>query len=111
MDGAIAFSAHVVEQVEATDAPLTSSDWGAARAAASDMMAFATLLTTPNNNAIDTLRRQDGEWRMLAKAMQDAGGDIAAASRKQDRAALKSSVTGMREACKTCHARYGAHGQ
>jgi cytochrome c556 len=111
MDGVTAFSAHVVEQVSDTDAALTKSDWGAAGAASSDLTAVATLLTMPNGSATDTLRRQDPEWRELAKALQDAGIETGVASRLGDRQRLASAVSAVRAACQACHAKYGVHGQ
>lgn len=113
MGGAIAFSAHVVEAIDATEAPLTRGDWGAARLAASDLVASATLLTTPtsNGNFLDAFRKRDGEWRILAKSMQNAGLEIVAAADARDRPALTAARKSVGEACQACHAHFGVHGQ
>ncbi|MDP3739225.1 MAG: hypothetical protein Q8R02_17680 [Hyphomonadaceae bacterium] len=113
MGGAIAFSAHVVETIDAIDAPLARGDWGAARLAASDLIASATLLTTPttNGNVLDAFRKRDGEWRVLTKSMQDAGLDIVAAADARDRPALTAARRSLGEACQACHVHFGVHGQ
>jgi hypothetical protein len=113
MGGAIAFSAHVVEAIESSDAPLTRSDWGAARLAASDLVASATLLTTPTSagNLLDALRKRDDAWRTLAKSMQDAGLAALAAADGRDRSALATAGKSLTEACQACHAHFNVHGQ
>jgi hypothetical protein len=111
MGGAIAFSAHVIDQVQASEAPMTNGDWGAARIASSDLIAAATLMTTPNNDVIDAVRRRDADWRSLAKALQDAGVNVAAASRAKDKVEFNAAVREMHAACLSCHAKYGVHGQ
>jgi hypothetical protein len=113
MGGVIAFSAHVVEAIDSTEAPLTRDDWGAARLAASDLVASATLLTTTtsNGNLLDAFRKRDDEWRALAKSMQDAGLAIVAAADARDRPALTAARKSMGEACRACHAHFDVHGQ
>jgi hypothetical protein len=111
MGGAIAFSAHVIDEVQGSGAPMTNGDWGAARVAASDLIATATLLTMPNDNVVDALRKSDNEWRPLAKALQDAGVNVAEASRAKDKVGLASAAREMHAACLSCHTKYGVHGQ
>jgi hypothetical protein len=111
MGGAIAFSAHVIDRDMEPETPMTNGDWGATRVASSDLIAAATLLTIPNNDAIDAVRRRDKEWRALAKALQDAGINVAAASQAKDKVQLASAIREMHAACLSCHAKYGVHGQ
>jgi hypothetical protein len=111
MEGAVAFSGHVIDQVKGSGAPLTKSDWGAARVASSDLAAAATLLTIPNDNALDALRRRDPEWRSLAKALQEAAMSVGTASRTRDMDRLAAAVSDMHAACRACHAKYGVHGE
>jgi hypothetical protein len=111
MGGIIAFSAHVVKRLETSDLPLSASDWNAARLAASDLAASATLLTTSNANILDALRRRDEAWWPLSLAMQAAAQEAALAARSKDRAGLSQASRKLDVACQSCHAHFKVHGQ
>ena len=111
MEGEIAFSTHIIEDIASADGAPASSEWGAVRIAVSNLSAAATLLTTPNANLIDALRKQDAEWFGLAKAMQDVSTDIAGAAFMRDEEALSASAKALRKTCQACHARFGVHGE
>lgn len=111
MGGLVAFSTHVIRRMESSEIPLSTSDWGTARLAAADVTASATLLTMPNKNILDSLRRQDENWWPLSQALQEAGLAAGEAARAKDRAALSRAFRELEVACQSCHAHFKVHGQ
>jgi hypothetical protein len=111
MGGVVAFSAHVVDRMRETPEAMTDSDWQAIRLAAQNLNSSATVLTVRGDSPLDTLRKIDPDWRKMTAELQNTAETVATAAANRDTAALSKAATEMREACRTCHTRYGVHGE
>jgi len=111
MGGLTAFSAHVIESIATSTVSKAPSEWDAVSLAASDLAAASSLMTMNNDNVVDNMRRSDGHWRLLSKALQDAALEVRTAARARDAAALLAASSDIRQACRSCHAQYRVHGE
>lgn len=106
MVAGVDFSADGIWRPAASERPLTDKQWLLAEQDAINLIAAATLITTPGTGVNDSEWVTEKDWRRWATDLQVTALDAKKAIDLKDQARLKLVGDRLVEICQTCHQKY-----
>ena len=103
MAGSINRSSTDIFRAATSAKDLSPGDWLQVSEAAVDLIAAATLITTPGTGPNDGAWVADPRWLKPSTEMQAAGVIASIAARNKDRAALTDAAARLAQSCQSCH--------
>ena len=103
MAGSIIRSSTDIFRAATSAKDLSPGDWLQVSEAAVDLIAAATLITTPGTGPNDGAWVADPRWLKPSTEMQAAGVIASIAARNKDRAALTDAAARLAQSCQSCH--------
>lgn len=100
------FAADGIWRPAASEIPLTDKQWLLAEQDAVNLIASATLITTPGTGVNDAQWVAEPDWRRWATEMQVTAEEAKAAVEAKDKDRLKLVGDRLVEICQTCHQKY-----